>query len=203
MQPDRQLDCVILVPSSEQILIATTCSRNVAPLTGAPTSRHRVPELPWVGWVTLGHITSPRRHANFNVHGSKRDDTRRNVMRNGLLATVAVTALIGCTSFAVAQTAGREGGAMQSQGAQQPQMANPGATGSPGGGAMSGPSGGSAQNQSTPSTSAPQSSGEPGKGLSQEEHNKSSTPQRGAQGNSQEQRGAPGPGSAQEQRGAQ
>jgi hypothetical protein len=124
-------------------------------------------------------------------------------MRNKLLATVAMTALIGCTSFAVAQNAGREGGAMQSQGAQQPQMANPGATGSPGGGAMSSPSGGSAQNQSTPSTSAPQSSGEPGKGLSQEEHNKSSTPQRGAQGNSQEQRGAPGPGSAQEQRGAQ
>jgi len=129
-------------------------------------------------------------------------------MRNKLLATVAMTALIGCTSFAIAQNAGREGGAMQSQGAQQPQMANPGATGSPGGGAMSSPSGGSAQNQSTPSTSAPQSSGEPGKGLSQpgkglsqEEHNKSSTPQRGAQGNSQEQRGTPG--SAQEQRGAQ
>jgi hypothetical protein len=120
-------------------------------------------------------------------------------MRNGLLATVAMTALIGCTSFAVAQTAGREGGAMQSQGAQQPQMANPGAPGSPGGGAMSGPSGGNAQNE--PSTSTPQGSSPQGKGFSQEEPNKSSTPQRGAQGNGQEQRGAPG--SAQEQRGAQ
>src|ERR1700683_4836311 len=176
MQLDRQLDCVILVPSSEQISIATTCSRNVAPLTGAPTSRRRVPELPWVGRVTLGHITSPRRHANFNVHGSKRDHTRRNVMRNGLLATVAMTALIGCTSFAVAQTAGREGGAMQSQGAQQPQMANPGATGSPGGGAMSGPSGGNAQNESTPPTSAPQGSSPQGKSLSQDERDKSSPP---------------------------
>jgi hypothetical protein len=120
-------------------------------------------------------------------------------MRNKLLATVAMTALIGCTSFAVAQNAGREGGAMQSQGAQQPQMANPGATGSPGGGAMSGPSGGNVQNE--PSTSTPQGSSPQGKGFSQEEPNKSSTPQRGAQGNGQEQRGAPG--SAQEQRGAQ
>jgi hypothetical protein len=117
-------------------------------------------------------------------------------MKNKLLATVAMTALIGCTSFAVAQNAGREGGAMQSQGAQQPQMANPGATGSPGGGAMSGPSGGNAQNESPPPASTPQ-----GKSLSQEERNKSSTPQRGAQDNSQGQRGAPG--SAQEQRGTQ
>jgi hypothetical protein len=118
-------------------------------------------------------------------------------MRNKLLATVAMTALIGCTSFAVAQN--REGGAMQSQGAQQPQMANPSA--SPGGGAMSGPSGGNAQNESTPPKSTPKSSGEPSKSMSQEERNKSSTPQRGAQGNSPEQRGAQG--SAQEQRGTE
>ena len=118
-------------------------------------------------------------------------------MRNKLLATVAMTALIGCTSFAVAQN--REGGAMQSQGAQQPQMANPSA--SPGGGAMSGPSGGNAQNESAPPTSTPKSSGEPSKSLSQEDRNKSSTPQRGAQDNSQGQRGAPG--ADQEQRGTQ
>jgi hypothetical protein len=114
------------------------------------------------------------------------------MMRNKLLATVAMTALIGCTSFAVAQNAGTQGGAMQSQGAQQHQMGNPG-------GAMSPPSGGSTQNE--PSTSAPQGSNPEGKGFSQEEHNKSATPQRGAQGNGQEQRGAPG--STQEQRGAQ
>src|SRR6202035_2070125 len=169
--------------------------------SGAQISQRRVTELAWARRVTPEHITSPRGMRTSMFAGSVRDDTRRNVMRNKLLATVAMTALIGCTSFAIAQNAGREGGAMRSQGAQQPQMANPGATGSPGGGAMSSPSGGSAQNQSTPSTSAPQSSAEPGKGLSQEEHNKPSTPQRGAQGNSQEQRGTPG--SAQEQRGAQ
>ena len=107
-------------------------------------------------------------------------------MRNKLLATVAMTALIGCTSFAVAQNAGTQGGAMQSQGAQH-QMGNPG-------GAMSTPSGGNAQNEATPSTSTPQGSGDQGKSLSQDERNKSS-PQRGAQGGAQ--------GSGQEQRGAQ
>jgi hypothetical protein len=112
------------------------------------------------------------------------------MMRNKLLATVAMTALIGCTSFAVAQNAGTQGGAMQSQGAQQHQMGNPGAAGSPGG-AASTPSGGNAQNE--PSTSAPQGSGDQGKSFSQEERNKSTTPQRGAQ----EQRGP------QDQRGAQ
>jgi hypothetical protein len=102
-----------------------------------------------------------------------------------------MTALIGCTSFAVAQNAGTQGGAMQSQGAQH-QMGNPG-------GAMSTPSGGNAQNEATPSTSTPQGSGEQGKSLSQDERNKSptqqSSPQRGAQGGTQ--------GSGQEQRGAQ
>jgi len=109
-------------------------------------------------------------------------------MKNKLLATVAMTALIGCTSFAVAQNAGPQGGAMQSQGAQQHQMG--GQSGSPGGGAMSGPSGGNAQSE--PSTSAPQGSSPEGKGFSQEEPKKS-PPQRGAQ----EQRGP------QNQRGAQ
>ena len=111
-------------------------------------------------------------------------------MRNKLLATVAMTALIGCTSFAVAQNAGTQGGAMQSQGAQQHQGAPGGAMGNPGG-AMSTPSGGSAQSE--PSTSTPQGSSPAGKGFSQEEPKKSATPQRGAQ----EQRGP------QNQRGAQ
>jgi Protein of unknown function (DUF1236) len=111
-------------------------------------------------------------------------------MRNRLLATVAMTALIGCTSFAVAQNAGTQGGAMQSQGAQQHQGSPGGAMGNPGG-AMSTPSGGSAQSE--PSTSTPQGSSPEGKGFSQEEPKKSATPQRGAQ----EQRGP------QNQRGAQ
>ena len=134
--------------------------------------------------------------------GSKRDDTKEeHKMRNKLLATVAVTALIGCSSFAVAQNAGREGGAMQSQGAQQHQMGNPGGAGSPGG-AMNNPSGGNAQSESTPSTSEPK--GEQGKSLSQEERNKSSTKPNGS---AQEQRGAQNQrGTEQrgtEQRGAQ
>lgn len=116
-------------------------------------------------------------------------------MRNKLLATVAMTALIGCTSFAVAQTAGPQGGAMQSQGAQQHQGNPGGATGNPGG-AMSTPSGGSAQNEPAPSKTEPKS--EPGKGFSQEERNKSSTK---PQGSAQEQRGPQNQRGAQEQRG--
>jgi hypothetical protein len=93
------------------------------------------------------------------------------MMRNKLLATVALTALIGGTSFAVAQN--REGGAAPSQGgAQQHQMGNPG-------GAMSPSSGGNAQNE--PSTASPQGSGERGKTLSQEERNKSSAAPKGQQ----------------------
>ena len=116
-------------------------------------------------------------------------------MKSKLLATVAMTALIGCTSFAVAQNAGRDGGAMHSQSAQQHQMANPSATGSPGGGAPSGQAGGTAQNESMPSTSTPPGSRERGKNLSQEERNKSSN-QRDAHSSAQEQR------NPQNQRGA-
>jgi hypothetical protein len=112
-------------------------------------------------------------------------------MKNKLLATVAMTAVIGCTSFAVAQN--REGGATQSQGAQQHQMGNPGGAGSPGG-AMSTPSGG---NES--STSGSQGSGER-KSFSQEERNKSST-KSAPQGSAQEQRGPQNQRGAQEQRG--
>jgi hypothetical protein len=112
------------------------------------------------------------------------------MMGNKLLATVAMAALIGCTSFAVAQNAGTQGGAMQSQGAQQHQGTPGSAMGNPGG-AMSTPSGGNAQSE--PSTSTPQGSSPEGKGFSQEEPKKSATPQRGAQ----EQRGP------QNQRGAQ
>jgi Protein of unknown function (DUF1236) len=117
-------------------------------------------------------------------------------MRNKLLATVAMTALIGCTSLAVAQNAGPQGGAMQSQGTQQHQMGGPG--GSPGGGAMSTPSGGSAQNE--PSTSGPQGSSPQGKGFSQEERNKSPG-KPNPQGSAQEQRGPQKQRGAEEQRG--
>jgi Protein of unknown function (DUF1236) len=110
-------------------------------------------------------------------------------MRNKLLATVAMTALIGCTSFAVAQN--REGGAAQSQGAQQHQTGNPG-------GAMSPSSGGNAQTE--PSTASPQGSGEQGKSFSQEERNKSAT-KPSPQGSAQEQRGPQNQRGAQEQRG--
>jgi hypothetical protein len=113
------------------------------------------------------------------------------MMRNKLLATVAMTALIGCTSFAMAQNAGPQGGAMQSQGAQQHQMGNPG-------GAMSTPSGGNAQPER--STSTPQGSGEQGKSFSQDERDKSST-KSSPQGSAQEQRGSPNQRGAQEQRG--
>ena len=69
----------------------------------------------------------PGRHANFNVQGSEKDDTKRNIMRNKLLATVAMTALIGCTSLAVAQNAGTEAppakATTQPAGGQQHQMA--------------------------------------------------------------------------------
>src|SRR4029077_4612070 len=85
--------------------------------------------------------------------GSERDDTRRNMMRNKLLATVAMTALIGCTSFAVAQNAGTQGGTTHSPGAQ-PQYQ------------LGCPSGGSPQNEATPSKPTPK--GEQGKSLSQE-----------------------------------
>jgi len=166
-----------------------------------------------------GAHDGPARQTNS---GSERDDTRRNMMRNKLLATVAMTALIGCTSFAVAQNAGTQGGAMQSPGTQQQHQTG-------------GPSGGSAQNEGTPSKSTPKGEqgkslsqenkkgeqgksfsqenkapkgeqgksfsqenkapkGEQGKSFSQEERNKS---QPGAQGSAQEQRGK------EEQRGAQ
>jgi hypothetical protein len=119
-------------------------------------------------------------------------------MKNKLLATVAMTALIGYTSFAVAQNAGPQGGAMQSQGAQQHhQMNGAGAGGSLGGGEMSGPSGGSAQNESTPSKSQPK--GEQGKSFSQEERNKSST-NPNPQGSAQEQHGLQNQRNAQDQR---
>jgi opacity protein-like surface antigen len=112
-------------------------------------------------------------------------------MRNKLLAAVAMTALIGCTSFAVAQNANTETqpgkATTQSPGGQQHQMApgsgtshqQPGAQMKPEqpGGQMK-PSG-SAQNQ------APQAPPErqEGKGFSQEEHPGNAAPQRGAQDN--------------------
>jgi hypothetical protein len=129
-------------------------------------------------------------------------------MRNKLLATVAMTALIGCTSFAVAQNAGTEAppgkATPQSPAGQQHQMAPGGAHQQPSapmkseqpGGQMK-PGGGSAQNQ------APQAPPErqEGKGFSQEEHPGNATPQRGAQDNDKANDRAPG--NAAPQRGAQ
>jgi hypothetical protein len=111
---------------------------------------------------------------------------------NKLLATVAMTALIGCTSFAVAQNAGTEAptgkATPQTPGGPQHQTApgggmshqQPGApmkSEQPGG--QMKPGGGSAQNQ------APQAPPErpEGRGFSQEEHPGNATPQRGAQDN--------------------
>src|SRR6202140_3468104 len=89
---------------------------------------------------------------------------KRNIMRNKLLATVAMTALIGCTSFAMAQNTGTEGptgkATTQSPAGQQHQMAPGGAMShqQPGapmkseqpGGQMK--PGGSAQNQAPQTT---------------------------------------------------
>jgi hypothetical protein len=126
-------------------------------------------------------------------------------MRNKLLATVAMTALIGCTSFAVAQNANTEAqpgkATTQSPGGQQ--KAAPGGAMShqqPGapmkseqpGGQMK-PGGGSAQNQAPQTTPERQEN----KGFSQEEHPGNATPQRGAQDNDR------GPANASPQRGAQ
>ena len=142
-------------------------------------------------------------------------------MRNKLLATVAMTALIGCTSLAVAQNAGTEAppakATTQPPGGQQHQMAPGGAMGHQQPGAQMKPEqpggqmkpGGSAQNQ--PPQAAPDR--QEGKGFSQEEHPGNATPQRGAQdndrapGNATPQRGAQdndrAPGNATPQRGAQ
>jgi Protein of unknown function (DUF1236) len=110
-------------------------------------------------------------------------------MRNKLLVTVAMTALIGCTSFAVAQNAGTEAptgkATTQSPAGQQHQVApggtmnhqQPGApmkSEQPGGQTKPG---GSAQNQAPQTTPERQE----GKGFSQEEHPGNATPQRGAQ----------------------
>jgi hypothetical protein len=125
-------------------------------------------------------------------------------MRNKLLATVAMTVLIGCTSFAVAQNANTEaqpgkattqapggqqktapGGAMNHQQPGAPMKSEqPGGQMKPGG---------SAQNQAPQTTPERQEN----KGFSQEEHPGNATPQRGAQDNDR------GPGNASPQRGAQ
>jgi hypothetical protein len=126
-------------------------------------------------------------------------------MKRQLLATVAMAALIGCTTLAMAQNAGTEtqpgGSAVHSQGGQQPQKAAP----APGGGAASHQQpggaikpGGSAQTQLPQSTPEQKSSSQehPGKTMSQDEQrNKSMSqdqernkPQRGVE----EERGRPG-----------
>jgi hypothetical protein len=102
-----------------------------------------------------------------------------------------MTALIGCTSLAVAQNAGTEAppakATTQPPGGQQHQVAPGGAMGHQQPGAQMKPEqpggqmkpGGSAQNQ--PAQAAPDR--QEGKGFSQEEHPGNATPQRGAQDN--------------------
>lgn len=128
-------------------------------------------------------------------------------MRKRLLASVAMAALIGCASVAMAQESGKEGtgaapGATgHSPGAPQHQM-------SPGGGAPGGAMqhrqttpGGAAQNQALPDK---EGMGPP-KGTSQNEQRGSSTMQRGAEENDKTkmQRGAEEKDKTKTQRGAQ
>src|ERR1700684_607689 len=151
----------------------------------------RASELAWAGRVTPKAHNEPRTGTRTSMfRDSQRDDTKRNIMRNKLLATVAMTALIGCTSLAMAQNAGTEAppgkATTQSPGGQH-QMAPGGATShqqpaapmkseQPGGQMKPG---GSAQNQTPQAPSERQD----GKGFSQEEHPGNATPQRGAQDN--------------------
>jgi hypothetical protein len=122
---------------------------------------------------------------------SQRDDTKRNIMRNKLLATVAMTALIGCTSFAVAQNAGTEAppgkATTQSPGGQQHPMAPGGAAShqQPGAPMKSEQPGGQIKPDGSAQNQAPQTTPErqDGKGFSQEEHPGNATPQHGAQDN--------------------
>jgi len=99
-------------------------------------------------------------------------------MRTKLLTTAAAAALIGCTTFALAQTSGSGGsegqpkkGAVQTKGGEQHQVAPGGAMG---------------HAQQTPGGSAQtQGSGEqhPGQGVSQSQEHGNTTMQRGAQDN--------------------
>jgi hypothetical protein len=116
-------------------------------------------------------------------------------MKRQLLATVAISALIGCTTLAMAQNAGTEnqpgGGAVHSQGGQQPQKAAPAPSGgaanhqqpggamNPGGSAQKTNPAGSAQTQLPQSTPEQKSSSQehPGKTMSQDEERKKSTSQ--------------------------
>ncbi len=112
-------------------------------------------------------------------------------MRNKLLATVAMTALIGCTSLAMAQNAGTEAppgkATTQSPGGPQHQMAPGGATShqQPGAPMKSEQPGGQMKPGGSAQTQTPQAPSErqDGKGFSQEEHPGNATPQRGAQDN--------------------
>jgi hypothetical protein len=136
-------------------------------------------------------------------------------MQKQLLATVAISALIGCTTLAMAQNAGTEsqsgGGALHSQGGQQPQKAAPAPTGgaanhqqkpggamNPGGSAQKPNPGGSAQTQLPQSTPEQKSSVQvqPGKTMSQDEQRNKSMSQDQDRDKTQrgveEERGRPG-----------
>jgi hypothetical protein len=116
-------------------------------------------------------------------------------MKRQLLATVAMSALIGCTTLAMAQNTGTEnqpgGSAIHSQGGQQPQKVAPAPSGgaashqqpggamNPGGSAQKANPGGSTQNQPPQSTPEQKSSGQvqPGKTMSQDEQRNKSMSQ--------------------------
>jgi Protein of unknown function (DUF1236) len=97
-------------------------------------------------------------------------------MRTKLLATAAAAALVGCTTFALAQTAQTTGGEGQSKGSTeqkgsaQHEMTPGGAGGTMGHGAQA--PGATGREQGTGGSAQNQGSGEQNKGLSQtEEHN--------------------------------
>lgn len=139
-------------------------------------------------------------------------------MQKQLLATVAISALIGCTTLAMAQNAGTEsqpgGGAVHSQGGQQPQKVapaapapnggaanhqqKPGGAMNPGGSAQKPNPGGSAQTQLPQSTPEQKSSVQvqPGKTMSQDEQRNKSMSQDQDRDKTQrgveEERGRPG-----------
>jgi hypothetical protein len=158
------------------------------------------------------HIAGlPRQHAERKIGSPKQGDDRRLTMRNRLLVTTAMAALIGCTTLAVAQEPSKEApgkATVAPQGGAQHPIGAP--SGAAPGGAMAHPQpngemkpGGAAQNLPQQPKTAPQQQSQgqehPGQGasenhgVSQSEERNNPTTQRGAQ----EERGT------QEQRGAQ
>jgi hypothetical protein len=129
----------------------------------------------------------PRQHAKRNLGDLKKGDDRRRIMRNRLLVTTAMAALIGCTTLAVAQETNKENKeapgkttvAPQGGGAQHP-------TGP--GGAMAHPQPGGAMKPGAAQNLQPKAVPEQqqqsqGQGTSQTEEHDNPALQRGAQSN--------------------